>query len=289
MVHNGLRDDARHYKGHYMGHYNPDHKHGVANIMQSAYSAMHLVRGVMLGVLMTTTAAALDAQMIPTPAQHFPGPDEGKRPAGWMVRIDSAGAATSVRDSVHLVNMAPGWHMTSGPSALLWNPKDVAHGVFVATAMLYLGPPRTGDLPGYGMFFGGRNMGTPNASYFEFLVRNDQKYLLRKHDGKKITVVKDWSPLAGIGQHQGQHDHIIQNVFRIVADENMVQLMVNRAVAVALPRKEMPPEGTFGMRIGPEQEMQVDALGIEGHMPAIKMGPVPGAKLKPIPSNQRRG
>ncbi|MDQ6612247.1 MAG: hypothetical protein M3Y64_07420 [Gemmatimonadota bacterium] len=248
---------------------------------------MRSINSLLSGVMFSASAIALQAQMIPTPAQHFKGPNEGKRPVGWMVQAEPA--SMGIKDTVRLVNMAPGWHMTSGPAALLWNPKDVVHGVFVATALLYLGPPRTGDLPGYGMFFGGRNMGTPAASYFEFLVRNDRRYSLRKHDGAKVTVLKDWSDLAGIGQHQGQHDHIVRNVFRIVADANMVQLMVNRMVALALPRKDLPPDGTFGMRIGASQEMTVDELGIEGHMPKLKMGPVPGPELQPIRSNQRRG
>ncbi len=234
-----------------------------------AVAVMMLVRGVLL-----------NAQMIPTPAQHFPGPNEGKRPAGWMVRADSAGSS---KDTLLLVNKAPGWYIKSGPAALVWTPRDAAHGTFTATALLYLGPPRPADPVGYGMFFGGQNLNAPTASYFEFLIRNDAKFSVLKHAGGKNMIVKDWTLLAGIGQHAGKRDHIQRNVLRIVAEPQMVTFIVNRVVAITLPRKDVDADGEFGIRIGVGQELQVDEMGVERHRPPTKLAPIPAAKPKVIP------
>ena len=52
-----------------------------------------------------------------------------KRPDGWKVRLDDPGP-----DSTKLVfaAMAPGWHVTTGPSVILYNPATTAKGAYKA-------------------------------------------------------------------------------------------------------------------------------------------------------------
>lgn len=237
--------------------------------------------------LVASVPRALHAQMIATPAKHLKGPNEGKFPVGWKLLADKGGKG---RDSTVLTEMAPGVHIRSGPSALFWSPvKNTGKGTFTATATMYLGPPTTATPVGYGMFFGGKEMGSPNARYTEFLVRNDGNFMVRRHEGAKVVMIHDWSYVAGIGRHGGQYDHIIRNIFRVVVEPTMVTLMCNKVVVITLPRREVAPDGEFGMRIGAEQEMTVDAMGVEGHMPQVIMEDPVFKPKKGVPSAQRRG
>ena len=167
-------------------------------LIQSVF-VRRTIRCLLSFAFIATPLVRVNAQMIPTPAKHFKTANEGKFPRGWKVLIDDTNKSV---DSTVLTEMAPGWHIKSGPSALFWSPeKHTARGTFTATAIMYLGPPNTSVPIGYGMFFGGKNMGTPSATYTEFLVRNDGYFMVRRHEGAKVVMLHDWSYIAGIGRH----------------------------------------------------------------------------------------
>ena len=48
--------------------------------------------------------------------------DAAKLPAGWHVRADGAAA----HGTVSFVDMPPGWHITTGPSVILYDPARTA-------------------------------------------------------------------------------------------------------------------------------------------------------------------
>jgi hypothetical protein len=52
---------------------------------------------------------------------------ELERPAEWRIRADRADADTT---ELYFVGMAPGWHVTTGPSVILWDPARVAAGTY---------------------------------------------------------------------------------------------------------------------------------------------------------------
>jgi hypothetical protein len=203
---------------------------------------------------------------------------EGTFPAGWVVRADTT-IARNPKDTTALVTRTPGWGVKSGPSSILWSPRNRASGSYVLAAHYFLLPPVTATLPAYGVFLGGRNMGTPSARYTEFLIRNDMKYTVRQHVGAKTVVLKDWTTLAGLVTHSGKRTELAGNRFRIIVDPQMVQFVVNRAVAFSLPRATVAPDGVFGMRIGTDQELAVESLELE--KPAGALAPSPPKPRRP--------
>ena len=217
----------------------------------------------LLAVLILAAPAAAPAQRIVNPAiSAKPGPNEGRRPTGWLVRSDST-AAGSNRDSVHLVYRGRGYHLASGPASVVWTPKNVARGTFILESIMFSGRSGSTFPEGFGVFLGGRNMATPRAQYTEFLVRNDGFYAVLQHVGSRIVKLKDWTPVAGITQHKGGRDESVRNTFRVIVDDKSVQLVVNRTLVTSFLRSTFQPDGEYGVHIGAKQLIQVETLGLE--------------------------
>ena len=72
--------------------------------------------------LLALAAAPLAAQDADDPTQKVAG---GALPAGWMGRTDRP---TDKLTDAKFVAMGPGYHVTSGPAAIYWNPKNVTSG-----------------------------------------------------------------------------------------------------------------------------------------------------------------
>ncbi|MBC8087234.1 MAG: hypothetical protein H7Z40_08195 [Phycisphaerae bacterium] len=217
----------------------------------------------LLALLVWATPIAARAQRIVNPAiTSKPGPNEGKRPAGWLVRRDSAaGGATG--DSVLFLHRGKGYYLQSGPASIVWSPKNVARGTFVLECTLFSGKSGSTFPQPFGVFLGGRNMGTPRAEYTEFLVRNDGFYAVLHHVGPKVVTLKDWTTITGINPHGGGRDESVRNTFRVVVDDNLVQLVVNRSLAASFLRSTFLPDGEYGVHIGAKQSIQVESLGLE--------------------------
>jgi hypothetical protein len=250
------------------------------------------------------------AQRISTLEVLAPGslkttPNLGKFPAGLKVRADTV-LPRSAGDTTAVTVGGGGWNVRSGPSSILWKPKNTASGSFIISGLFYLAMARTRDTPAYGVFFGGKEMGTPNARYTEFLINNDSKFSVRQHVGSKVTVVKDWTKIAGIQLQRGKYDELAGNRFRVIVDKEIVQFVVNRAVAYSMLRPTASPDGVFGARVGTDQDVILASLELEKagasqeipplkylpmapQKPAQKMPVKPPVKPAGVPAGTRQG
>src|SRR5687768_14751298 len=92
-------------------------------------------------------------------------------PAGWQMRLDRS---TNPSDpdktpDVKFTQMGPGFHVTSGPAAVLWSAKNTASGTYTLKGTFHLMEP-SGHPNYYGLVFGGGNLEGPNQNYLYFLV-----------------------------------------------------------------------------------------------------------------------
>lgn len=219
--------------------------------------------GLSTAAVMSGFVGQLQAQRIVNPQiAKIVGPNEDKRPTGWIVRTNGASKGEA-GDTVKLLHRGKGYYLTSGRTSIVWTPSNVAKGKFILEGVLYSG--RTGaTIPdGFGVFLGGRNMQTPNAQYTEFLVKNDGQYGVFQHLGAKRVALADWTTLAGISLHTGRRDESVRNTFRVIVDDKIVQLVINRTLATSFPRALFQPDGEFGVRIGTRQQFQIESLGLQ--------------------------
>lgn len=157
------------------------------------------------------------------------------------------------------VAMPPGWHITTGPGALLWDPSHGASDRFSLEAEIFLFP-QTGD-EGWGLFLGGRELDDEaSRAYTAVLLRADGAVgVFRNEHGAKQTVV-DWTPADAAGKRT--EGDVVGNVLRVDAERDSVTVSVNESVAVRFPRDAAPIDGPFGLRVGAESNLHIGSLDL---------------------------
>src|ERR671913_95289 len=87
--------------------------------------------------------------LVTTPVQERP---RAQLPEGWTVRLDgaeshaghpSAPDAKPSAGDISFVTMEPGWHITTGPSAILYQPTQNAAGAYTLKSEIFLFDPGT--------------------------------------------------------------------------------------------------------------------------------------------------
>ena len=147
-----------------------------------------------LATLALLAAAPLQAQV---KAQVEKDPthkvDGGVTAPGWRVRVDDKDTKRGMGPSdVKFVAMGNGYHATSGPAAIYYDPKDVAKGEYSVSAT-FTQTRAPAHPEAYGLFVGGANLPDATQSYLYFLVRGDGKYLINHRAGPAVHKIVDWT------------------------------------------------------------------------------------------------
>ena len=76
-------------------------------------------------------------------------------PPTWQPRLDNPERGSL--EDIWYVDMPPGWHITTGPAAILWDPATTASGDFRIESETLLFDPE-GRREAFGFFFGGSDL-----------------------------------------------------------------------------------------------------------------------------------
>lgn len=190
----------------------------------------------------------------PAPAQQQPRPE---RPATWKVRFDRPGTPDT---AISYVTMPPGWHVTTGQAAILYDPAWTAQGSFRVEAETHL---FTGDQSeGFGIFFGGQHLEDAQRTYTYFLIRKDGAYLIKQRQGGGTATLAGWMPNPAIVKHPGG-DTNVTNVLAVEVGADSVRFLVNGQAVTALPREQVGScDGTVGLRVNHHLSVHVTRLDI---------------------------
>lgn len=212
--------------------------------MRSSHSLLPLVAALGLGL----APAALHAQ------------EELPRPDTWQVRADQPGHA---HDDVYFVEMPPGWHITTGPAVILWDPAVTAGDAYSVESEIYLFDPE-GRREAFGVFVGGRDLDGPDQEYVYFLIREGGQYLVKRREGTRTATVRDWTSHPAIVSFATKGDAATaKNVLALDVDAERVRFRVNGEEVVAVPRSELPSlDGVVGMRVNHGLNLHVSRLEV---------------------------
>jgi hypothetical protein len=202
-------------------------------------------------------AAPLAAQGANDPTHKAAG--GGSLPAGWAGRTDRA---TDKLSDAKFVTMGPGYHVTSGPAAIYWNPKNVTSGPFVASTTVTQTKAPTHP-EAYGIFFMGKDLDTPQQNYAYFLVRGDGKYLVNHRAGADVHKIVPWTENAAV--HKADANGKATNVLTVDASKaDSVRLLVNGTQVAALAASHLgKTDGLVGLRVNHNLDVHVGGLTIE--------------------------
>ncbi len=183
-------------------------------------------------------------------------------PASWRWTTDRAAqmvTGEAVHDSAwHFVAMPPGWHITTGPGATLYEPTHRADGRFRVESELILFPGESQS--GYGVFIGGRDLEGGSAEYLALLIRRDGQAAVELRRGGVTRLVQPWAPNTAVKPYPGRD--VGTNVLGIAAVGDSLVFSANGERVFAMARGDLPVDGLFGFRIGGDVNLHITTLDI---------------------------
>ena len=191
---------------------------------------------------------------VPVSAQDFHRPDD------WLVRFDQPDATESELEM--FVTMPPGWHFTSGPAAIYWDPANQADGRFRVEMEVFLFDPGQ-RREAFGLFLGGRDLDGPDQAYTYFLIRNGGQYIVKERDGDDAPTVAPWTNHRAILSYDDRgEDASVRNVLAVEVDGDRLSFSVNDTEVWSGPRGDLPLDGAFGIRINHGLNVHVSRIEV---------------------------
>ena len=202
--------------------------------------------------LVATTAVAAQ--------EHAHDPDQpvqggGTLPPGWMARTDNNASLSGVK----FETMAPGWHITMGPAAILYRENDRATGPVHAIAKIHLFPG-SGHAEGFGLFLGGQHLQDSSQAYTYFLIRGDGKFLVKRRTGGTTSTIVEWTDSPAINQAKADGPVANELSFEVTGDS--VAFVVNGQRVYAAAAGEVDTKGVIGLRVNHNLSLHVESLGV---------------------------
>jgi hypothetical protein len=153
-------------------------------------------------------------------------PPELTAPPTWNVRLDRP-TEESVED-IWYVDMPPGWHITTGPAAVFWDPVNSTSGEYRVESEIFLFDPK-GRREGFGVFFGGRNLEAERQTYVYFLLREGGEYLVKSRNGDHTEILIPWTFHSAIASwaDRDPDDATARNVLAVEVAADEVRFSVN--------------------------------------------------------------
>jgi hypothetical protein len=185
----------------------------------------------------------------------------------WTWRTDvpaTLGSGDAVGPAAwHFVTMAPGWHITTGPGALLYPAAaNSARGNFRIEAEIFLFP---GDAPQeYGIFIGGSGLdrSSTTPAYTAFVVRRDGRAAILRGGSAGSMPVRDWAAADGVVPHPGGTEGTAKNRLSVDVGPREIAFGANGKPIATIPRADLQPDGIFGLRIGANLNLHVSAFDV---------------------------
>ena len=147
-----------------------------------------LVRALVLCVLVSSGTAVLSAGQFQAPA--------GRK---WITDTDAKIVTTldPTEGTWLFGTMAPGWHITTRPGVVVFEPSHASRGRFAIESESFLFP---GDsTAGFGVIVGGADLDAKaSARYVAFLIRRDGSAAIESVDGGRVTALHPWTKAAAI-------------------------------------------------------------------------------------------
>lgn len=214
-----------------------------------------LFAATLMAISPITTAAQ---QMAANPAAPI-------TPPGWAWRMDApaepqrGGTGNTGTAKFEFTPMAPGWHITMGPGGVLYAATSRAEGRFVLEGeMIYFADgARSAE---WGVAVGGNGLDGNAASWLAFVVRDDGKAAVLRHQNGQTTPVMDWTAHDAIRSRDSTG--FTRNRVAVRAEPDSVRLVVNATVIRAWPRTELDVNGHYGFRIGKQANLHITNLDL---------------------------
>jgi len=190
-------------------------------------------------------------------------------PAGWRWTLDgparlvNGGRFTPTDSTFDFAHMAPGWHITMGPGAVLYDPAERASGRFVLEGEMILFPDASAGE--YGVFVGGKNLDDEaRREWIAFVVRADGEVAVMRQRGRETTWLLPWR--AHAASKVLVPGATAKNYVTVRAEPDSVRFVVNGERVAAFDRAVLEVDGAIGFRIGKGVNLHITNLDVTRRM-----------------------
>jgi hypothetical protein len=209
--------------------------------------------------------AGLTAQEPGEPEDHHMQIDG--LPDGWMAHFDAVAAGDAhahhaAAEGLEFMDMAPGWHITTGPSGIFYRHGERAAGDFAIETEIHLFDPGE-RRESFGLFVGGTTLHDTEARrYTYFLVRRDGQFMIRERVGTEVRDIVNWTEHAAIRgwDDRDEGDMSVPNVLRVEVRGDQVVYLVNGSEVSRFDRGERAIDGHYGLRVNHNLNLHVTRL-----------------------------
>ena len=146
--------------------------------------------------------------------------------------------------------MPPGWHVTMGPGAVLFDSLHRAEGRFVVESEIFLFP--NSSAAEYGLVFG-----KVEGSWVGFLTRRDGTAAIVRRSGGGEAALIPWFAHDSIPRPAAEPVRVL---LRVEAERDSAHFVVNGARVGSVLRSAAPMDGVFGLRVGRGLNVHVSRL-----------------------------
>ena len=187
-------------------------------------------------------------------------------PADWRWRLEHPARLVTGQDvpdsAWRFVGMPPGWHITTGPGVVLFNPAERASGRYSLSAEFILFPNPSES--GFGLVLGGSDLSSPNGSMLSVQLRRDGAVRVVNVSGGQERVLAPWRMHGAVRPYPGSGT--VSNRLRVTVATDSVRVFVNDSSVVAVASTDLPTEGQFGIQIGEKLNFHVTTLDHIRHL-----------------------
>lgn len=177
-------------------------------------------------------------------------------PQGWQLRLDRANATAAPK----FVEMGDGFHATTGPAAIFWNPAHNMTGDFRITATFTQTKAPTHP-EAYGLFVGGKNLDQDNQDYGYIVIRGDGKYLIKHRAGAETHTIQDWTEHPKLNKQDASGK--ATNTLAVELKGDHVRMFVNGEEVKSWEKSYWNALGQAGLRINHNLDVHVSDFKVE--------------------------
>lgn len=181
-------------------------------------------------------------------------------PDGWEVRPDRPGSDLS---ELIFTDMPPGWHVTSGPSGILYRPEMEAGGAYRVEMEVFLFDPE-GRREAFGFFLGGRDLQGEGQRYTYFLIRDGGQFLVKARDGREAPTLVEWTEHDAVHgfADRAEGESSVRNVLAAEVRGNEVRFFVNGSEVTRIARNGLSLDGVVGLRVNHGLNLHISRLEV---------------------------
>ena len=177
---------------------------------------------------------------------------------GWQARLDSGRA--DIND-LHFRSMGSGFHVTTGPHAIFWNPSNMGSGTYTLSAS-FTQTKASSHPNSFGLFFGGQDLDGDGQRYTYFLIREDGQFLIKKRmGGDTEDLTSGWAAHSAVNALE---DGRMSNTLSVEVGASNVRFLSNGTEVASLPKSGLDVDGVAGVRFSHQLDVHVGDFTVGG-------------------------